>query len=1197
MKKSLLMILSAALLFVGCTKELEQKVTDLTSRVDAVEQQIAANKAAIETLQAAVQSMTGDRVTNVTETAVGWTVTLSSGKTLVLYGGSTEAVFFKSVVKGEKEVTFTLADGTTIVLPFGEEEFALKLDVDDFVIYPKTEEQVLEISYEVVGGNAQTVVDVMPSHPFGAEVKGGKIVITVPALAEDQDVPAGKIIAFADNGKGKSSIKVILINGQIVETATVAGAAPFWGGTTTVTVPSNVDVTAEVDPAAAEWCSIVETKAVTNHKITVNCEVTPLCVERSAVVYIKDPAGNVVQNVTVVQGGAMAIYGVETGKDYKTFADAVADLEKADGTTATIWVAATNGYTVSWETLIIPETSAKNWVICSREYGVPAIDPDMCRVMGIYHYAPTNLTVEGLRLCISSAKTSTTAVSGSVGNDKYLNLFIGPKCAGTVNVNNVHFFCYNTQEASSTHIVTEAGCAANVNVTACVLDGRPCKDDGTYVPNKDARQRLAQLYGGTINFSNNKIVDGYSSYGIRVGTGISATFIENLVDTPIFIDAKSKSTITLGDGKTDNNVYSENVTKVVNAADDATVLPESAKNAAPGAAGTIEWNGFKFTTIQGAVTLSDNNSTINVPAGEYKENLKIPANKTVTIIGEGEETIIAGDVEIMGDVTIKNATIQSKKDVTKKAFMAGDDFNAWWGYIVRAGAGAKVTLDNVKIYADPEYPGDTEGGQYISGLFAANANITLNNCNFDLSTGKVFAPIQFFGCNIEVKGCTFTTAETITDGCEDYVLKLAGETKAVIAGNTFNAATATWIVRDGSYNCTGKVTFGDGVVDSNVYSARVKEAISCTETEEAMTDLEINPKGLVFNAPKTESNLKKVFTKSMKELLGTTDDNCDIRQITLGTDYIYAPQATKPGVVYVINPANGEKVGSYEIPDNGGHWAIGAAATLEDGTVILANMAGALADQKLCIYKATATGAELLFEFTTVDKDGLRPRLGDMMTAYGTMEDGKILFLDYAIKAAQKYRIYEFFIENGTVSGPYVQYVPESDQDPFNKIACGIGTATKIVGCNQYFICPDSTQGLNGYQVVNRWGSGTSFGYGAIMNLDGWMYGVIPAPENGGQYRDPEFFKLGDKAYCAVLDMKMDGGTNSKGAVLKIFEHNDAYQPGDWKESTLVASADLPGTNSNRNSCASLGVQVKDGVATIAYVMRDNTLGVYKFHL
>ena len=47
MKKILLAIFGAALLMVGCTKEIETSVNDINSRLTTLEAQVAANKTAI----------------------------------------------------------------------------------------------------------------------------------------------------------------------------------------------------------------------------------------------------------------------------------------------------------------------------------------------------------------------------------------------------------------------------------------------------------------------------------------------------------------------------------------------------------------------------------------------------------------------------------------------------------------------------------------------------------------------------------------------------------------------------------------------------------------------------------------------------------------------------------------------------------------------------------------------------------------------------------------------------------------------------------------------------------------------------------------------------------------------------------------------------------------------------------------------
>ena len=147
------MILGTALIMVGCSKELETKVDDLSSRLDALEAQVKANKAAIDELKNA------DFITAVEETSTGWVITLSNGKKLNLYNGKDGAngadgqpgadgdSFFSSVVVEGDYVVITLTDGTKITIPLVA-EFALQLALNDVVVEPSA---TVRIKDEIVG--------------------------------------------------------------------------------------------------------------------------------------------------------------------------------------------------------------------------------------------------------------------------------------------------------------------------------------------------------------------------------------------------------------------------------------------------------------------------------------------------------------------------------------------------------------------------------------------------------------------------------------------------------------------------------------------------------------------------------------------------------------------------------------------------------------------------------------------------------------------------------------------------------------------------------------------------------------------------------------------------------------------------------------------------------------------------------------
>lgn len=1007
MKKSLLLILSAALLFVGCTKELEQKVTDLASRVDQVEQQVAANKLAIEALQA----QTGDRVTNVTQTSVGWTVTLSSGKTLVLYGGSTEAVFFKSVVAGEKEVTFTLADGSTIVLPVGEEDFALKLDVDDFVIYPETEEQVLEIAYEVVGGNAQTVVDVMPCYPYGAEVKDGKIVITVPAMEEGQAVPAAKIIAFADNGKGKTSIKAIIINGQIVEVAEVGAAAPFWAGTTTFTVPSNVPVTAELaNEKDAAWCTVTATKAITDYKFTADCKVSPYADTRTAVVNILDPAGNIVQEVKVSQGGTQnSIYYVEGNQFVSTFDQAVAAIEAGSGDTGTIWVSATHGLVTSWATLTIPADATKKYVIKPREYGAETAEgPHQYRFRGAKILGNVDVTLRGIGLMSSDPNDK---IQGGANFSNMYGLYISQNTHSNIVAENVQFYTYNSFVTNSgTHLVVDLGSKANVTVKGCEFDGQAHKDNMEVNTAITEFARLGQLYGGTVTVDGNVVKNGYASYGFRVGGNAKATFTDNLVDTENFIDLHNGSAVagdcscTLGDGKVDDNHYSANVAKVVKAAAaNVALAPESAIGAPGQDAGNVEWNGYKFAKIQSAINFAGKEpAEITVGAGEYDENVKI-ANGTNITLKAAEGAILNGNIEIAGKANINGLTIKTKEGVTNNVLsctVTGEGYN--WGhiYLARVENGASdVTFENCTFDATLK---NEDINSTMSMLWISQAtNVKVLDCTFTSVDGGAYAPNQTHQADVIWSGCKF-----IGDTHKHWGIRAMDTDVMTVTKCYFQKNIAIDVYTD----FKGSLTLGDGEVDDNIYGPEVTMAL-CGDKDAAVTAGAVfAPADVTFNKPTTSEGLLLSFKGSYDEI-GVADS----RNIAFNDGKFYAAETgsyeigsgvivNQPGLAEITTDGKLTHLSMKGIDINCGYTgAITGIRSLEPGKLLIANTTGTgnkwawgNTTFKVYLYDVAKQEATVLGELDNKAGDpdpSWGPngyRVGDYIDFYGTLDDGHL---------------------------------------------------------------------------------------------------------------------------------------------------------------------------------------------------------------
>ena len=291
------MILGTALIMVGCSKELETKVDDLASRVDEIEAQVKANKAAIEELKNA------DFIVAVEETSTGWVITLSNGKKLNLYNGKDGQPgadgkdgdsFFQNVEIVGGNVVITLTDGTQFTIPY-QAAFEVVLATADLV--PNPGEQ-MRVKYEIVGKTDKTTVNVIASGNYFANIEGDEVVVDCPA-----ETTPGRLLVYADNGAGKTSFKTIDIDKQRISVDKADVSIPFWSGSASFVVASNVEETVEVDPADKGWLSVVRTKGVVNKEYTVTGQGTPYKDMRYGTVYVKDPAGKVIQTVKVAQGG------------------------------------------------------------------------------------------------------------------------------------------------------------------------------------------------------------------------------------------------------------------------------------------------------------------------------------------------------------------------------------------------------------------------------------------------------------------------------------------------------------------------------------------------------------------------------------------------------------------------------------------------------------------------------------------------------------------------------------------------------------------------------------------------------------------------------------------------------------------------------------------------------------------------------
>ena len=117
MKKLFLLLATLTLgLMVGCSYDdsaILDKIAEMEKEHDEMQAQIDAQQ---KLLDALANKLT---ITNVTQTSNGYTITLSDGTSMTIKDGEPGDNFIESIVVGEEDVTFTLTDGTVIVIPLG----------------------------------------------------------------------------------------------------------------------------------------------------------------------------------------------------------------------------------------------------------------------------------------------------------------------------------------------------------------------------------------------------------------------------------------------------------------------------------------------------------------------------------------------------------------------------------------------------------------------------------------------------------------------------------------------------------------------------------------------------------------------------------------------------------------------------------------------------------------------------------------------------------------------------------------------------------------------------------------------------------------------------------------------------------------------------------------------------------------------
>ena len=226
--------------------------------------------------------------------------------------GNAGSVIFSDVKDGNDAVTFTLADGTVIVVP-KVQKFAINVPMDVIISAGETK----SFDYSLTGADEETVIDAFGTKGFEVTITPSTYTSGSVTVSAPDPLTEGKVYMIAVKGDGTTTAKILSCEKGVFtldETAFLA-KVPASGGTFEVNFQTNQDnPVAMVDPSAQSWIHLIETKAIRNGIIVFSIDENTAEEERTGKVRI-----NFVE-YTIMQEGKVA--SPETGggtADFETF--------------------------------------------------------------------------------------------------------------------------------------------------------------------------------------------------------------------------------------------------------------------------------------------------------------------------------------------------------------------------------------------------------------------------------------------------------------------------------------------------------------------------------------------------------------------------------------------------------------------------------------------------------------------------------------------------------------------------------------------------------------------------------------------------------------------------------------------------------------------------------------------------------------
>lgn len=238
--------------------------------------------------------------------------------------GNTGAVIFSKVEDGTDVVTFTLGDGTTIVIPKAG-AFSITMDTDVIISAGAS----VNVAYTISSSDDATVVDAFGTKGFEAEVMASSVSAGMVRITAPNPLTNGKVYVIAVKGDGTTAARILSCEEGVfvLDETAFATKVPAAGGAFEVPFQTNQDnPVVMVDPTSMSWIHLVETKAVRSGTIVFSIDENTSEEERTGKVRINFVEYTIVQegkSATPETGGGSSdletMNNGSTGRQYKTY--------------------------------------------------------------------------------------------------------------------------------------------------------------------------------------------------------------------------------------------------------------------------------------------------------------------------------------------------------------------------------------------------------------------------------------------------------------------------------------------------------------------------------------------------------------------------------------------------------------------------------------------------------------------------------------------------------------------------------------------------------------------------------------------------------------------------------------------------------------------------------------------------------------